>query len=146
MKYSEARQGRVFVMRLEDGEVVHVEIERFAKEQAIRAAALIAVGGADGGSELVVGPDQGRTSPILPLEHILDNVHEIAGTGTIFPDGEGKPVLHMHMACGRGASPCFFSNILKGPPPDRVLPKETSIEPSFHLVHRSGSYSLMRDS
>ena len=32
---------------------------------------------------------------------VLDNVHEIAGTGTLFPDEEGKPVLHMHIACGR---------------------------------------------
>jgi predicted DNA-binding protein with PD1-like motif len=31
----------------------------------------------------------------------LDNVHEVAGTGTLFPDDEGSPVLHMHMACGR---------------------------------------------
>jgi predicted DNA-binding protein with PD1-like motif len=29
MKYSEAKQGRVFVMRLEDGDIVHDEIERF---------------------------------------------------------------------------------------------------------------------
>lgn len=27
-----------------------------------------------------------------------------AGTGTIFPDDEGNPMLHMHMACGRNAS------------------------------------------
>jgi predicted DNA-binding protein with PD1-like motif len=104
MKYSEARQGRIFIIRLEDGDIVHEEIERLAKERSINAAVLIAVGGADNGSKLVVGPDQGRMSPILPLEHILDNVHEIAGTGTIIPDEEGKPILHMHMACGRNAS------------------------------------------
>jgi predicted DNA-binding protein with PD1-like motif len=38
------------------------------------------------------------------MEHILDNVHEISGTGTIFPNDEGNPVLHMHMACGRKSS------------------------------------------
>jgi len=32
---------------------------------------------------------------------MLNNVHEVTGTGTIFPDKDGKPVLHMHMACGR---------------------------------------------
>jgi predicted DNA-binding protein with PD1-like motif len=31
----------------------------------------------------------------------LENVHEVAGVGTLFPDDEGNPVLHMHMACGR---------------------------------------------
>jgi predicted DNA-binding protein with PD1-like motif len=24
------------------------------------------------------------------------------GTGTIFPDEEGVPVLHLHLSCGRG--------------------------------------------
>ncbi|NIT59971.1 MAG: DUF296 domain-containing protein, partial [Aliifodinibius sp.] len=31
MKYSEAKQGRIFVIRLEDGDIVHDEIERFAR-------------------------------------------------------------------------------------------------------------------
>ena len=35
------------------------------------------------------------------MKHVLDSVHESAGTGTIFPDEKGRPVLHMHMACGR---------------------------------------------
>ena len=35
------------------------------------------------------------------MEHLLKNVHEIAGTGTLFRDDTGKPVLHMHIACGR---------------------------------------------
>jgi predicted DNA-binding protein with PD1-like motif len=38
------------------------------------------------------------------MEHILTNVHEIAGTGTIFPDEEGNPALHMHIASGRKTS------------------------------------------
>ena len=101
MKYSEAKQGRIFLIRLEDGETVHEEIEKFAREQSITAAAMIIVGGADEGSKLVVGPEQGRAKTINPMEHILDNVHEIAGTGTLFPDEEGNPTIHMHMACGR---------------------------------------------
>ena len=40
MKYSQAKQGRVFVIRLEDGETVHEEIEKFARAQSITAAAL----------------------------------------------------------------------------------------------------------
>jgi predicted DNA-binding protein with PD1-like motif len=38
------------------------------------------------------------------MEHILDNVHEIAGTGTLFPDEKGNPTIHMHMVCGRNAN------------------------------------------
>ena len=104
MKYSQAEQGRVFVIRLEDGDIVHEEIERFAREKSISAAALIVIGGADTGSTLVVGPEHGRAEPVVPMEHVLDNVHEIAGTGTIFPNEQGEPVLHMHAACGRDTS------------------------------------------
>lgn len=101
MKYSEAKQGRIFVIRLEDGDIVHDEIERFASEKSIVAASLIIVGGADQKSKFVVGPEEGRRTPVVPMEHVLDEVHEIAGVGTLFPDDEGNPVLHMHMACGR---------------------------------------------
>jgi len=101
MKFSRARQGRIFIPRLEDGEIVHEMIERFAEEQSIRAAALIAVGGADAGSRLVVGPEEGRSTPISPMELLLDNAHEVAGTGTLFPDEEGHPLVHMHFALGR---------------------------------------------
>lgn len=104
MKYSEARQGRVFVVRLEDGEVLHEVIEDFAREQGVNAAALILVGGADKESELVVGPEDGRAEVINPMQHTLDDVHEIAGVGSIFPDEDGNPVLHMHAACGRNGS------------------------------------------
>lgn len=101
VKYSQARQGRIFVIRLEDGDILHEEIEKFAEMQGVRAAALLAVGGADRESALVVGPAEGRVKPIVPLEHILEDVHEVAGVGTLFPDDAGKPVLHMHGAFGR---------------------------------------------
>ena len=104
MKYSEAKRGRTFVIRLEDGDIVHEEIERFAREQSIRAGTLIIIGGADEGSRLVVGPEDGRSRPAVPMEHVLDNVREVAGTGTLFPDENGDPIIHMHMACGRNES------------------------------------------
>ena len=104
MKYSQAKQGRVFIIRLEHGDVVHETIEKFAAEHKICAAALVAVGGADTGSQLIVGPEKGDALPPNPMATMLDEVHEIAGTGTLFPDQEGNPVLHMHMACGRNES------------------------------------------
>ncbi|MBD3392606.1 MAG: DUF296 domain-containing protein [Chitinivibrionales bacterium] len=101
MKYSEATQARAFIVRLEDGDILHEEIERLAQMESIAAAAVIAVGGIDRGSTLVVGPKKGRAEPVVPMEHVLDEVHEVAATGTIFPDESGKPVLHMHAAAGR---------------------------------------------
>jgi predicted DNA-binding protein with PD1-like motif len=104
MKYSEASAGRIFVIRLEDGEVLHETIERFAREHRIRSAALMVLGGADVGSRLVVGPKHARATPVVPMEIVLDQVHEATGVGTIFPDAKGDPVLHMHIGCGRNAS------------------------------------------
>ena len=101
MKYSQAKQGRVFVIRLEDGDIVHKEIERFAKMESIQAASLIILGGIDKDSSLIVGPEEGRSKTITPMEHIIDNVHEVVGTGTIFPNEGGEAILHMHMASGR---------------------------------------------
>jgi predicted DNA-binding protein with PD1-like motif len=104
MKYSQARQGRVFVIRIEHGEVLHEVLERFAREKKIAAAALILVGASDRGSRLVVGPEDGDARPVIPMEYVLNEVHEIAGTGTLFPDEEGNSILHMHAANGRLAS------------------------------------------
>ena len=101
MKYSQASLGRVFVVRLEDGDIVHECLERFAREQAISAAGLIALGDADAGSRLIAGTEKGRASPLVFVERLLDEAHEVAGVGTIFPDEEGNPVSHVHMACGR---------------------------------------------
>lgn len=103
MKYSEAKPGRIFVIRLEDGDIVHETIEKFAQEQNIGAAALVILGGADRGSKIVVGPEAGRTKPVVPMQRILADVHEVSGIGTLFPDEKGNPILHMHMACGRQA-------------------------------------------
>lgn len=101
MKYSEAKYGRVFVIRLEDGDILHECIEKFARDNNIKCAFLIAVGGADKGSKLVVGPQKGRAKSINPMEYILDEVHEITGVGTIFLNERGEPKLHMHVASGR---------------------------------------------
>lgn len=104
MQYSEAQQGRTFILRLEDGEIIHETVENFARKHNIQAASLIIVGGADKGSKLVVGPEDGRSKNIQPMHHTLKNVHEIAGTGTLFPDEEGDPSLHMHITAGRNDS------------------------------------------
>jgi predicted DNA-binding protein with PD1-like motif len=104
MRYTQARHGRTFVIRLEDGDVVHSSIELLARTEGVRAGYLVILGGADKGSSLVVGPEQARgVSPVVPMDLILEDAHEMAGVGTLFPDETGMPVLHMHMACGRGA-------------------------------------------
>lgn len=101
MRYSSARLGRVLVIRLEDGDVVHECIEKAARCEGIGRAAVLLVGGADQGSVLVVGPVDGRAHPVIPMEHVLDAVHEAAGVGTLVPNQAGEPVLHLHAVVGR---------------------------------------------
>jgi predicted DNA-binding protein with PD1-like motif len=104
MKFSEARQGRIFILRLEDGEIVHEVIEQFAIDHDIAAASLILVGGADDASRLVVGPREDRRLPVEAMKYQLKNVHEATGVGTLFRDEEDVPLLHMHLACGRAGA------------------------------------------
>ena len=101
MKYSQAQAGRIYIIRLEHGDILHESIEEFAKEQNISHAALLVLGGADRSSRLVTGPEDGLASPVKPMYESLSDVSEVCGTGTIAPDESGKPVLHMHIACGR---------------------------------------------
>ena len=104
MKYSESNIGRLFILKLEDGEILHKTIENFAKEKGIKCAAVLIVGGAGSGSKIVVGPENQFSENINPVEYVLDNAHEVHGVGTIFPEKNGQPVLHLHASFGRGES------------------------------------------
>jgi len=101
VKYACARLGRALIVRLEDGDVVHDSIEAAARAEGVGRAAVLLLGGADDGSRVVVGPEQGRAEHIVPMERVLRGAHEVAGVGTIFPDESGRPVLHLHAAFGR---------------------------------------------
>ena len=101
MKYTTASLGRVLVVRLEDGDVVHECIEKAARAEGIARAAVILLGGADGGSRVITGPENGRAAKVVPFERVLHDVHEMAGVGTLFPDDTGLPKLHLHAAFGR---------------------------------------------
>ena len=101
MKYESASAGRIYVIRLDDGDVVHEAIEAMARKEGLQRAFVLLLGGADDGSTVVVGPADGRSDPIVPVERLLSGVHEMAGVGTIFPNEAGEPVLHLHAAFGR---------------------------------------------
>uniref|UniRef100_A0A831ZKT3 DUF296 domain-containing protein n=1 Tax=Desulfacinum infernum TaxID=35837 RepID=A0A831ZKT3_9BACT len=106
MRYDEGRIGRVFVLRLEEGERIPDVIENFAREKGVARAMAILLGGIGDGSRIVVGPEAGRGTEIIPMVHTLSGIQEILAVGTVFPDEQGNPVLHMHGASGRegGAS------------------------------------------
>ena len=100
MKASEGKIGRVFVIRLEDGDVLPGCIERFAEEKGVSVGHVIVVGGI-GGGEIVVGPRQSDQMPPDPMFLPVDGAHEVAAVGVLAPGEDGKPVLHIHGALGR---------------------------------------------
>jgi len=101
MQYSEGKIGRVFTLRLEEGERVPDVIEEFAGSYGIRSALVTFLGGAAEGSRLIVGPEKNTGDVIVPMTYALQGIHEILAVGTLFPNEEGRPVLHMHAAAGR---------------------------------------------
>ena len=101
MKYSEGSIGRVFVIRLEEGDWLPQSLETLAKEKEVKRGLCLLVGGIKGGGTIVSGPRQENAVPIETINNILDGVHEITAIGTIFPDENGEPKLHMHAALGR---------------------------------------------
>jgi len=100
MKICEGRIGRVFVVRLEDGDVVPECIERLAGENRISVGHVILIGGI-GDGEIVVGPRRSHERLPQPMLLPIDGAHEVAGVGVLAPDEHGKPVLHIHAALGR---------------------------------------------
>ena len=100
MKACEGRIGRVFVIRLEDGDVVPECIERFAEEKRVSVGQAILVGGI-GGGDVVVGPRRSEARPPEPMLLPIDGAHEVVGVGVLAPGEDGKPVLHIHAALGR---------------------------------------------
>jgi len=100
VNYSEGAVGRVFVLRLEDGEILNDTLEAFARDKALSRALAFYLGGSADGSRVVVGPKAG-TDAIVPLVHVLAGSREVLALGTLFPNEAGEPVLHMHAAAGR---------------------------------------------
>ncbi len=101
MQFTEAKMGRIFIIRLHDGERIPDVLEGFAENQQIKSALCFFLGGAKENSRVVVGPKDGNFLPPEPMSTLLKGVHEACGVGTIFRNEEGTPKLHMHAAFGR---------------------------------------------
>ncbi|MFZ0942441.1 MAG: PPC domain-containing DNA-binding protein [Syntrophobacteraceae bacterium] len=101
MQYSEGTIGRVFALKLETGERLPDAVVNFAREHSVRSAMVMFVGGAGAASRLVVGPEENRVDDIIPIIHTLGGIQEVMAVGTLFPDENGLPELHMHAATGR---------------------------------------------
>ena len=101
MDFTEGKLGRIFVLRLYQGERIHEVVEKFASENYVSSGLCFFLGGAEDKSKVVVGPRDGAAFPPEPMVTLLRGVHEGCGVGTIFVDERGEPRLHMHASFGR---------------------------------------------
>jgi uncharacterized protein len=113
MKSIEGVSGRVFVLRLDQDDLLPKCIEDFAAEKQIRMAQVVFIGGIYQGN-LVTGPR--KTADVRPDPIVLpvNEAHDAFALGIIAPAENGRPVLHMHGALGRSGQTiagCFQSGV-----------------------------------
>ncbi len=101
MRSAELARGRVFILRLEDGEVLRETVESFCADNGILRAIVHVTGAVDAGSRMVSGPRVPVTGRVEPLVIELEHPCEVTGHGTVFPDTDGDPRLHLHGSAGR---------------------------------------------
>ncbi len=101
MKYTQAKLGRIFILRLEHGDKIPDSIEDFAEENCIESALVHFIGGAEQISTIVVGPEDGDAKKPKPMLTNLLGTSEAFGVGTLFLNENRHPKLHMHASFGR---------------------------------------------
>jgi predicted DNA-binding protein with PD1-like motif len=98
MQYTEGQLGRVFVVRIDDGEDMLLSLHQFINDKSVCAGSILFLGALMNG-RMVTGPEE----PIIPpVPHFVmfEGGWEVFGVGTIYP-GEGGPHIHYHASVGR---------------------------------------------
>jgi len=98
MQYTEGQLGRVFVVRIDDGEDMLISLHQFINDKSIQAGSILFLGALMNG-RMVTGPE---VPVIPPVPHFVmfEGGWEVFGVGTIYP-GEGGPHIHYHASVGR---------------------------------------------
>jgi uncharacterized protein len=98
MQYTEGQIGRVFVVRIDDGEDMLLSLRQFILDKNIQAGSIHFLGALMSG-RMVTGPEEPVIPPI-PHFVMFEGGWEVFGIGTIYP-GEGGPHIHYHGSVGR---------------------------------------------
>lgn len=98
MQYTEGKIGRVFVVRIDDGEEMLASLRTFIAEKDIQAGSITFLGALMSG-RMVTGPEEPVIPPV-PHFVMFEGGWEVFGVGTIYP-GEGGPHIHFHASVGR---------------------------------------------
>ena len=98
MQYTEGQIGRVFVVRIDDGEDMLLALRQFILDRDIRAGSIHFLGALMNG-RMVTGPEEPVIPPV-PHFVMFEGGWEVFGIGTVYP-GEGGPHIHYHASVGR---------------------------------------------
>jgi len=98
MKYTKGEIGKLFLIKFSDQDIFLEEIEKFARKEKIKAAAMIFLGALREG-DLVTGPKKTVIPPEPNWVKFRDG-WEVFGIGTIFTNKKG-PQIHIHGSLGK---------------------------------------------
>jgi hypothetical protein len=98
MHYSEGRLGRIFVLRIDDGEDFLAVTKEFVQNKAVQTGTILFLGALRQG-RLVTGPED-LVIPPEPHYVMFEGGWEMVGIGTIYPGDDG-PAIHYHATVGR---------------------------------------------
>jgi predicted DNA-binding protein with PD1-like motif len=98
MQYTEGQLGRVFVVRIDDGEDMLSSLRTFIADKDVKAGSILFLGALMSG-RMVTGPEEPVIPPV-PHFVMFEGGWEVFGVGTIYP-GEGGPHIHFHASVGR---------------------------------------------
>ena len=98
MQYTEGHMGRVFVIRIDDGEDMLDSLHQFIVDKRIQAGSIHFLGALMNG-RMVTGPEEPVIPPV-PHFVMFEGGWEVFGIGTIYP-GDGGPYVHFHASVGR---------------------------------------------
>ncbi len=98
MQYAQGQVGRVFVVRIDNGEDFIESMRRFVTEKEIQCGSVTFLGALMAG-RMVTGPEEPVIPPV-PHFVMFEGGWEVFGVGTIYP-GEDGPHIHYHASVGR---------------------------------------------
>ena len=98
MQYTGGQLGRVFVVRIDDGEDMLISLHQFISDKSIQAGSILFLGALMNG-RMVTGPEEPVIPPV-PHFVMFEGGWEVFGVGTIYP-GESGPHIHYHASVGR---------------------------------------------
>jgi predicted DNA-binding protein with PD1-like motif len=145
MKYSEGHLGRVFILRMDDGEDLIESIQKVVKEKSVESGIVLFLGALKNG-QAVTGPEVPVIPPIPHFE-AFDSAWEVFGMATVYPSSTGHKI-HIHSSMGRGRDALVGCIREKAPIYliiEAVLMEFKGFSARRELDEKTGLYLLMLD-